>query len=51
MTCDKILALGGKYDLIQNHPAVKSVCGPQDCYSEKRCEIQTGSQEMAVMVG
>ena len=32
-------------------PAVKKVCGPQKGYSEKRCEIQGGGQEMAVMVG
>ena len=27
------------------------VCGPQKGYGEKRCEIQGGGQEMAVMVG
>jgi len=27
------------------------VCGPQEGHCEKRCEIQGGSQEMAVMVG
>ena len=32
-------------------PAVKKVCGPQKDYGEKRCEIQGGGQEMAVMVG
>ena len=32
-------------------PAVKKVCGPQKGYGEKRCEIQGGGQEMAVMVG
>jgi len=26
------------------------VCGPQECCCEKRCEIQSGGQEMAVMV-
>ena len=31
--------------------AVKKVCGPQKGYGEKRCEIQGGGQEMAVMVG
>ena len=31
-------------------PAVKNVCGPQG-YGEKKCEIQGGGQEMAVMVG
>ena len=37
--------------LIQNSQAVKKVCGSQKSYGEKRCEIQGGSQEMAVMVG
>jgi len=41
----------GTVYLIQNRPAVKKVCGPQECCCEKRCEIQSGSQEMAVMVG
>ena len=36
---------------IQNSQAVKKVCGPQKGYGEKRCEIQGGGQEMAVMVG
>ena len=36
--------------LIQNSQAVKKVCGPQKGYGEKRCEIQGGGQEMAVMV-
>ena len=31
--------------------AVKKVCVPQKGYGEKRCEIQGGGQEMAVMVG
>ena len=38
-------------NLIQNSQAVKKVCGPQKGYGEKRCEIQGGGQEMAVMVG
>ena len=37
--------------LIQNSQAVKKGCGPQKGYGEKRCEIQGGGQEMAVMVG
>ena len=37
--------------LIQNSQAVKKVCGPQKGYGEKRCEIQSGGQEMAVIVG
>ena len=40
-----------KPNLIQNSQAVKIVCGPQKGYGEKRCEIQGGGQEMAVMVG
>ena len=35
----------------KNNQAVKKVCGPQESHCEKRCEIQGGSQEMAVMVG
>jgi len=31
--------------------AVTKVCSSQDCCCEERCEIQSGSQEMAVMVG
>ena len=38
-------------NLIQNSQAVKKECGPQKGYGEKRCEIQGGGQEMAVMVG
>ena len=41
----------GIYYLIQNSQAVKTVCGPQKGYGEKRCEIQGRGQEMAVMVG
>ena len=37
--------------LIQNSQAVKKGCSPQKGYGEKRCEIQGGGQEMAVMVG
>ena len=37
--------------LIQNSQAVKKQCGPQKGYGEKRCKIQGGGQEMAVMVG
>ena len=39
------------FNLIQNSQAVKKVCGPQKGYGEKRCEIQGGGQEMAVMAG
>jgi len=38
-------------NLKQNSIAVKKVCGPQECYCEKKSEIQSGSQEMAVMIG
>ena len=38
-------------DLIQNSQAVKKECGPQKGYGEKRCVIQGGGQEMAVMLG
>ena len=37
--------------LIQNSQAVKIERDPQKGYGEKRCEIQGGGQEMAVMVG
>ena len=47
---DHIVASRNTY-LIQNSQAVKKVCGPQKGYGEKRCEIQGGGQEMAVMVG
>ena len=32
-------------------PSCKKECGPQKGQDEKRCEIQSGGQEMAVMVG
>ena len=34
----------------QKQPSCKKRCGPQKGHGEKRCEIQGGSQEMAVMV-
>ena len=37
--------------LIKNSQAAKKECGPQKGHGEKRCEIEGGSQEMAVMVG
>jgi len=40
-----------EYNLIQNSPAVKKSVRPQKGHSEKKCEIQGGGQEMAVMVG
>ena len=49
--CHLIKSCGHRYNLIQNSQAVKKVCGPQKGYGEKRCEIQGGGQEMAVMVG
>jgi len=36
---------------IQKQPSYKKVCVPQEGHCEKRCEIQGGSQEMAVLVG
>jgi len=38
-------------NLIQNNPAVKKSVQPHKGHCEKRCEIQGGCQEMAVMVG
>jgi len=35
----------------KSNPAVKKVCGSHECCCEKRCEIQSGGQEMAVMAG
>ena len=35
----------------KNSPALKKVCGSQEGHCKKRCEIQGGGQEMAVMVG
>jgi len=32
-------------------PSCKKSMRPQECCCEKRCEIQSGGQEMAVMVG
>jgi len=34
----------------KNSSAVKKVCSPQEGHCKKRCEIQGGGQEMAVMV-
>ena len=45
------LKFSSYYYLIQNSQAVKKECGPEKGYGEKRCEIQGGGQEMAVMVG
>ena len=35
---------------LKHSPAVKKVCGLKNA-AVKRCEIQSGSQEMVVMVG
>ena len=40
-----------KHDLIKNSQAVKNSAAPKKGHGEKRCEIQGGGQEMAVMVG
>ena len=39
------------YESNQKQPSCKKRCGPQKGHGEKRCEIQGGGQEMAVMVG
>ena len=39
------------YNLIKNSQAVKKGAAPKKGHGEKRCEIQGGGQEMAVMVG
>jgi len=31
--------------IIQNSPAIKKVCSPEEGHCEKRCEIQGGNQE------
>jgi len=46
LECFKELQIQSK-----NSPAVKKVCSPEEGHCEKRCEIQGGGQEMAVMVG
>ena len=40
-----------KYISNQKQPSCKKRCGPHKGHGEKRCEIQGGGQEMAVMVG
>jgi len=35
---------------VKSNPAVRKVCSPEEGYYEKRCEILSGSQEMAVIV-
>ena len=49
--CTCVLLYRNILNLIQNSQAVRKECGPQKGYGEKRCEIQGGGQEMAVMVG
>jgi len=44
-------SLHSNMNLIQNSQAVKKECRPQECCCEKRFGIQSGGQEMAVMVG
>jgi len=43
--------LSCNHNLIQNSPAVKKCVAPKKAIVQKRCEIQSGGQEMAVMVG
>ena len=45
------LAIQKKVISKPNSQAVKKECGPQKGQGEKRCEIKSGGQEMAVMVG
>jgi len=45
------MQLQKKWNLIQNSPVVKKVCSPEKGHCEKRCEIQGGSLEIAMMVG
>ena len=51
----KVYLVGISYVFIilsnPKQPSCKKVCGPQKGYGEKRCEIQGGGQEMAVMIG
>ena len=42
---------GGNNLSNQKQPSCKKRCGPQKGHGEKRCEIQGGGQEVAVMVG
>jgi len=30
---------------VKSNPAVKKVCGPQECCCEKQCEIQSGAKK------
>ena len=50
-SCNAALYNTGNRYLIQKSQAVKKECGPEKGYGEKRCEIQGGGQEMAVVVG
>ena len=53
LTCNYVilLTIWAKFKSNPKQPSCKKVCGPQKGYGEKRCEIQGGGQEMAVMVG
>jgi len=42
---------GMSNNLIQKQLSYKNSVWPQEGHCEKRCEIQGGGQEMAVMVG
>ena len=39
-----------QYIITKISEVVKKVCGPQEGHCEKSCEIQGGSQEMAVVL-
>jgi len=45
------LTVQGKLVSNPKQPSCKKVCGPQECCYENRYKIQSGGQEMAVMVG
>jgi len=36
---------------VKSNPKQSKVCGPEEGHCEKRCEIQGGGQEMAVIIG
>ena len=43
--------IAASIDLIQNSQYVKKQVQPQKIKGEKRCEVQGGGQEMAVIIG
>ena len=51
MACSLWLNYKWKQYLIQNNQALIKRVWPPKIHGEKKCEIQVGGQEMAVMVG